>query len=204
MSSPNPSEGAAPPISDVQRLEIMRGEERMKKLAFAGKLASFNGVVIGVFAFISLLSALFDVWSLLLAAPLAAIAFIELRGSQQLARLERGALELLAGNQFALILLVAIYAALQIHGALNDANPLDEMLSQSGGLAEELGAGAELGDFDELYRSATIGFYGLVITLTALSQGACAFYYWTRRKHLDALLTETPPWVIDWLRARKR
>jgi len=206
MSAVPSSEGAVPPISDAQRIEIARGEERAKKLAFARKLASFNGVAVGIFAFLCLVSAAFDPWSLLLAVALAAIAFTELRGGQQVARYERGGFLLLAANQLALIALVAVYGLLQIRSALSQPNPLAELLTQSGSLPEELGAndlGAEVGDFDGMYRWVVIGFYGLVIVLTALSQGACAFYYWTRIKYLDELLAQTPPWVIEWLRARR-
>lgn len=205
MPGESPQHGATPPISEAQLIEIARGEERAKKLAFAGKLASFNGVVIGVFAFLSLASAIFDPWSLLLAAPLAAIAFVELRGSRQLARYERQGLMLLVGNQLALIALVTVYALLQIRSALSEPSPLAELMSQGAALPQDL-AGTDLsglGDFDDIYRSAAVGFYGLVIVLTALSQGACALYYWTRLKHLDELITSTPPWVLGWLKARR-
>jgi hypothetical protein len=197
----------ATPISDAQRIEIARGAEREKAFAFARKLASFNGVGVGIFAAISLLSALFDVASLLLAVPLAVIAFVELNGGQRVARYERSGLVQLAYNQVALVALVAVYALIQIFSALDSASPLADIMAQSGVPAEELGfsfMSTELGDLDEMYRSAVTAFYGVVIAATALVQGGCALYYYSRLKHLDRFLADTPRWVIDHLRTSAR
>jgi hypothetical protein len=198
----NPSPTAAPAISDAQRLEIARGTEREKRFAFARKLASFNGVGAGIFAAVSLLSAVFDASSLLLAVPLAIVAFVELNGGQRVARYERTGLVQLACNQLALIVLVAVYALSQIFSALDSASPLADVIAQSG-VPEELGIsamGAELGDLDEMYRSAVTAFYGVVIAATVLVQGGCGLYYYSRLKQLDQFLAETPRWVVDYLR----
>lgn len=205
MSSPSSSTDAAPAISDAQRIEIERGAEREKRFAFARKLASFNGVGAGIFAAISLLSAVFDVSSLLLAFPLAIIAFVELNGGQRVARYERNGLLQLACNQLALVALVGVYALTQILSAQNSASPLGEIMAQGGVPTADLGISdmsAELGNFDEMYRSAVTAFYGVVFVVTALSQGGCAFYYYSRLKHLDHFLAQTPRWVIDHLRSR--
>lgn len=197
----------ATPISDAQRIEIARGAEREKAFAFARKLASFNGIGVGIFAAISLLSAVLDPSSLLLAVPLGIIAFVELNGGQRVARYERSGLVQLACNQGALVAVVTVYAIAQIFSALDSASPLGEIMAQSGLPSEELGIGdvsAELGDFDEIYRSAVMAFYGVVIAVTALAQGGCAFYYYSRLKHLDRFLADTPRWVIDHLRTSAR
>jgi len=197
----------ATPISDAQRIEIARGAEREKAFAFARKLARFNGYGVGVFAAISLLSAVLDPSSLLLAVPLGIIAFVELNGGQRVARYERSGLVQLAYNQVALVALVAVYALVQIFSALDSASPLGEIMAQSGVASEDLGiadVSAELGDFDEIYRSAVTAFYVVVIVVTALAQGGCALYYYSRLKHLDRFLADTPRWVIDHLRASAR
>lgn len=195
------------PISDAQRIEIARGAEREKAFAFARKLASFNGIGVGIFAAISLLSAAFDPSSLLLAVPLGVIAFVELNGGQRLARYERNGLVQLACNQAALVALVAVYALAQIFSALDSASPLGEIMAQSGVPSAELGVSdisTELGDFDELYRSAVTAFYGVVVAATTLAQGGCALYYYSRLKHLDRFLADTPRWVVDYLRTGGR
>jgi hypothetical protein len=61
-------------------------------------------------------------------------------------------------------------------------------------LKEALGS---LDEFEGLYRSVVAGFYGTVIALSAVFQGLNAFYYFTRRKHIDAYLRETPVWVQE-------
>jgi hypothetical protein len=195
------------PISDAQRIEIARGVEREKAFAFARKLASFNGVGVGIFAAFSLLSAVFDVSSLLLAFPLGIIAFVELNGGQRVARYERNALVQLAYNQVALVALVTVYALVQIFGVLDSASPLNDIMAESGVPTEELDfslGSSEFGDFDEMYRSAVTAFYGVVIAATALVQGGCAIYYYSRLKHLDRFLADTPRWVIDHLRTSAR
>jgi len=205
MASPSPT--AAPAISDAQRIEIARGAEREKSFAFARKLASFNGVGVGIFAAIALLSAAFDTASLLLALPLAVIAFVELNGGQRVARYERNGLVQLACNQLALVALVAVYGLAQILSARDSASPLSEIMAQSGVQSADLGiddVSGELGDFDEMYRAAVTAFYGVVIAATALVQGACALYYYSRLKRLDQFLADTPRWVIDYLRAGGR
>lgn len=205
MASPSPT--AAPVISDAQRIEIARGAEREKGFAFARKLASFNGVGAGIFAAIALLSAAFDTASLLLSLPLSIIAFVELNGGQRVARYERNGLVQLACNQLALVVLVAVYGLVQILGAHDSASPLSEILAQSGVQSADLGidgVSAELGDFDEMYRTAVTAFYAVVIAATFLIQGGCALYYYSRLKRLDQFLADTPRWVVDYLRAGGR
>jgi hypothetical protein len=207
MAMASPSSSTAPAISDAQRIEIARGAERERRFAFARKLASFNGVGVGIFAGVSLLSAVVDVSSLLLAFPLAIIAFVELNGGQRVARYERNGLVQLACNELALVALVSVYALTQILSAQNSASPLGEIMAQGGVPTADLGIpdmSSELGNFDELYRSAVTAFYGVLIVVTAVIQGGCAFYYYSRLKHLDRFLAETPRWVIDHLRTSGR
>lgn len=206
ITSPSSTAGT-PAISDAQRIEIARGAEREKKFAFARKLAGFNGVGVGIFAMIALLSAVLDFASLFLALPLAAVAFFELNGGQRVARYERNGLVQLACNQLAFVVLVTIYALARIVSARQGASPLAELMAQSSVPAAELGIpelGADMGEFDDMYRSAVTAFYGVVIAVTALTQGGCAWYYYSRIKHLDRFIADTPRWVIDYLRSGGR
>jgi hypothetical protein len=203
MSTPHDTGPAVPAISDAQRIEIARGAERERRFLFARKLASFNGVGVGIFALFALLSAAMDPSSLLLALPLAAIAFVELNGGQRVARYERKGLVQLVCNQVALIALVSIYALVRIFTALDGGSPVNEMLAQSGVAPADLdlsALSAEVGDFDAMYRTAVTAFYSVVIAATALAQGGCALYYYSRLRHLDHFLAETPRWVVEHLR----
>jgi hypothetical protein len=54
---------------------------------------------------------------------------------------------------------------------------------------------------DALYKSLLVAFYGTVIVLSVIFQGATALYYATRRKHIQRYAAETPKWVRDLHRA---
>ncbi len=53
------------------------------------------------------------------------------------------------------------------------------------------------GGFEGLYHSVTYALYGSVIGLSALFQGGNAFYYFTRRRHIEDFVAETPEWVRE-------
>jgi uncharacterized membrane protein YukC len=42
---------------------------------------------------------------------------------------------------------------------------------------------------------AVYGFYSLLIVVSVLAQGAMAFYYFTRRKHVESFNRNTPEWI---------
>ena len=46
-------------------------------------------------------------------------------------------------------------------------------------------------------EAATKSIYGGLIAGTLVFQGLNSFYYFTRRKHLEAYLIETPEWVVE-------
>jgi hypothetical protein len=48
-----------------------------------------------------------------------------------------------------------------------------------------------------LYKTASLAMYGGVIVLSILFQGGNALYYFTRRRHVEEFIAETPQWVRD-------
>ena len=54
-----------------------------------------------------------------------------------------------------------------------------------------------LGSINDLYKTITIAIYGGLIAATLIFQGINALYYFTRRKHVEAYVSETPEWVVD-------
>ena len=42
-----------------------------------------------------------------------------------------------------------------------------------------------------------LALYGSVIALSVIFQGGNALYYFTRRKHVEAYVAETPAWIRD-------
>ena len=51
---------------------------------------------------------------------------------------------------------------------------------------------------------SSYAFYGGVIALSVLFQGGNALYYFTRRRHVEDFIAETPEWVRDVQRGRYR
>ncbi len=205
MQTADSSSESPPPISAAQLREITLAEQREKRFAFARKLAGANGGGLALFAFLAFVSGFFDPSSWLMAGVLALLAYVELRSRKQLARYEPRALVALTVNQLALIALVCAYALSRISATQHEPSPIADLMQQHGELAEVLGGSDPTGEdngMDQMYRSGITAFYLLVIAVTALFQGGCALYYWTRRKHLDDFIAHTPQWVIDWKRSR--
>lgn len=196
------------PISAEQAQAIKAAEARAKRFKLAGTLATLNGGTLIAVAVIAALSGLFDPSSLFAVLPCGALAYVELRGRAKLRRFEPDALRMLAFNQLTLVALVTLYAVFQMRAAMDAPSPFEAMAdADTAALADELGFGdlndvAADEDLAGMVRSATVAFYGLVIALTALFQGGCALYYWTRTKHVEAFVKETPEWVVKWLRER--
>ena len=77
-------------------------------------------------------------------------------------------------------------------------------LTSPGPFAAEMAANPELADalgsldpFDYLHKILVVAVYGTVIVLSAIFQGLNAFYYFTRRKHVEAYVKITPGWALD-------
>ena len=54
-----------------------------------------------------------------------------------------------------------------------------------------------LGSVEQLYEMISLGIYGGLIAGTLIFQGLNSLYYFTRRKHVEAYLRETPQWVVE-------
>ena len=74
---------------------------------------------------------------------------------------------------------------------LTGPNPYAEYIATTPELADILGP------IDELHKPLILGVYGLIIVLSLIFQGGTACYYFTRKRHLQAYLDQTPDWVIQ-------
>ena len=52
-------------------------------------------------------------------------------------------------------------------------------------------------DLEGLYKQISVAFYGSIIAGSVLMQGLTAWYYFSRRKHIEACVRETPAWALD-------
>jgi len=198
---PLPHAAQAPssaPLTDGHMEQLACAKLRAKKVHKAGGVAMFNGCALAVFSGFSLLFALIglmfgevDIIGLGMGAGLALLAWGEFRGRAMLRRFELYGCHVLGWNQLILMTMVIVYSAWMLAAALWGPGLYDEAIAGESMLA------GPLGSIDELYRIISMAIYGALIAGTLIFQGINALYYFTRRKHVEAYLSETPQWVVD-------
>jgi len=157
-------------------------------------VAKFNGWSTGIIAACSAPFALFSLPGFLVTAGLSLVAYNEFQGRRRLLRFDPTAPAFLGWNQVGFLALIVFYCLWMLVVGLTSGSPL----------AAELQAKPELrvafdsvGDVDQFYRALTVAIYGTVIGLSVVFQGFNAIYYFTRQKHVQAYLQNTPAWVLD-------
>ena len=198
---PLPRTAQAPseaPLTDEHLDQLAQAKLRARKVHKAGGVAMFNGCVLAVFSGFSLLFALIglmfgevDIIGLGMGAGLALLAWNEFRGRAMLRRFELDGCHVLGWNQLILMTMVTVYAAWMLAEAIWGPSPYDEAIA-----GESMLAGS-LGSINELYKTISMAIYGALIAGTLIFQGINALYYFTRRKHVEAYLSETPQWVVE-------
>ena len=202
MSQATATTAAQPgPLTPEHHHELMLAGERARPIRRAARVASFNAWATGILAALSVPFTLlfFSFSSLLVTAGLAVVAYNEFRGRRQLLAFDPAAAKTLGWNQLGLLGLIIVYCLWSIYTGLNDAGALAAELQSMPDLQASLGSTDQL---DSLYRLIVVGLYGTVIVLSIVFQGLNALYYFTRRRHLEAYVRETPAWVIDLERAK--
>ena len=193
-----PRAPSAAPLTSEHLDQLALAKLRAKKVAKACRVAMTNGCILAIFSGCSLLMALigamfgeFDILGLGMGAGLALLAWNEFRGRAMLRRVELRGCRVLGWNQVALMAMVIGYAAWMLGKAVWGPNPYDEAIAR-----ESLLAGP-LGSINDLYQMISMAIYGGLIAGTLIFQGLSSLYYFTRRKHVEAYLRETPEWVLD-------
>lgn len=157
-------------------------------------MAAFNGWATAIVAACAAPFALHDVVGFLLTVGLAVIAFNEFRGRRLLVQLDPAGATFLGYNQLGLMALIVAYCGWMLYSGLSTASPFAAEWAATPELESLLGSQGEL---DDLYRQIITLLYGTVIALTVLFQGLNALYYFTRRRHIEDYVLETPQWVRD-------
>jgi hypothetical protein len=173
--------------------ELAQASQRAVKVRKAARVASFNGWMSALVALCSAPFALYGIDGLVVAIALTIVAVNEFRGRNRLLAFDPSAASLLGWNQLGLLAMIIVYSVWQLYTNLTDAKPLAEFKANPE-IGEILGG---TGGFEELFRHIVVGFYGLVILLSVIFQGANAYYYFSRRKYVEAYLNETPAWVRE-------
>jgi hypothetical protein len=189
------------PLTAEHCRELALAADRAIPVRKAVRVASFNAWVTGIIAALSLPFALFSLSGLLVAVGLCAVACNEFRGRRRLLDFDPSAASILAWNQFGFLTLIVVYSVWATYAGLTGGNVFAKELAANPDLSA-LGFDSDLiSSGDALYKSVLVAFYGTVIVLSVIFQGATAVYYATRRKYIQRYVAETPAWVRDLHRA---
>ncbi|MEX2309367.1 MAG: hypothetical protein WD738_17340 [Pirellulales bacterium] len=191
MRAPINVQSSGGPITPELRHELALAKGRSKPIRKAASVAAFNGWATGIIAAISAPFALFSVAGFLMTVGLAVVAYNEFRGRKRLLKFDPASAAFLGWNQIGFFTLIVVYSLWMLATSIGS---LAAELQASPELVTALGS---LDEFDGIYRRVVVAFYGAIISLSALFEGLNAFYYFTRSKHVDAYLQETPAWVQE-------
>jgi hypothetical protein len=200
----NPGAPAGVPgISPEQLREFRLAEVRAKKIRRAATVAVTDGWIGAVLAAMAILSVCLDGSALFIGPALGAIAWNSFRGARRMRKFDRAAPGILAWNQVILAAVITLYCGWQLYAHLSGASMLSKELASAGLSERDFNAalGMDLPRFERLLYG---GIYGMAIAGSLLFQGLTALYYFSRRKHLEAYLAETPGWVVDLQSAQIR
>jgi hypothetical protein len=182
------------PLSAEHRRELAAARDRAKTIRKAARVAAFNGWTTAIIAAFSAPFALFSPIGLALTAGIAFVAFNEFRGRKRLLNFDPRGATLLGWNQLGLLAMIVAYCVWSLYANFNEASRVSAELQGYADLDAALGTS---GGFEGLFKQIVIIFYGSVIGLSVLFQGGAALYYFTRRRHIEDFIAETPAWVRD-------
>lgn len=194
--------GTAQPRQSVQPLtpehhaQVADARQRRKKIDRAIKVASFNAWGFAIFAGFSLLFAFFSVTSLIAGLALGGLAYNEFRGRRQLQQLDTQGPQTLGINQLICCVLIALYCGVKLYAAMTGPGAYAQSIEETPELA------SMLEPMEGLLQTATLATYALILIVGVAAQGLTAWYYFSRKKHLDDYRQETPAWVIELDQAR--
>ena len=184
------------PLTAAHRRELTAARDRSKAIRKAARVAAFNGWSTAAIAAFSAMFLLFDRsgWAIAMTLGLSIVAFNEFRGRKRLLNYDPSAATLLGWNQLGLLAMVVVYCLWSIYGSADEAGAVRAELKGYSDLDAALGT---TGGFEGMFKTITYAVYGGVIALSVLFQGGNALYYFTRRRHVEDFIAETPEWVRD-------
>jgi hypothetical protein len=186
-----------PPLSREHYAALADARPRFNKVHNAARVVAFNGWTMAIVALLSAPFALSSASSLLTSVGAAVVACLEFRGRRKLLQFDPAAAAMLGWNQLFLMALIVAYCLWETWSSINGPNSISTQLQSNPELADLLGSTEEI---ESLFTSLTVGFYGSLMALSIVIQGANAIYYFTRRKHLVACLQDTPRWALEIVR----
>jgi hypothetical protein len=193
---PTSTAPALPVLTPEHLRQINDARLRGAKIRRALSVAKFDAWSVGIFGGLTFLCALasFSLVGLLLGGGMLAVFWIELRAADRLRKLDASTIKTLAVNQLLLGGLLLAYGLYSLWGVYHEHSPIVDELTSMPNVPG-------VGDAVQLAHLIGAVVYGTLIAVAIFGQGGTALYYHTRRKHLDAYLRETPPWIVDAQRA---
>jgi hypothetical protein len=184
-----------PPIDIPQQLSLAtRAWAKLRRLAM---YAAFDGWTLSVLGALTLVCGGYgSVLGLLMSFVLLGAGIFEIYSVRQLRQLKPSAINHLAYNQMALAGMLVTYSIISMIQSRHGGG-LSAEIQQS--LAD---AGGAVGDTNDQLSAATDIFYCGLMAFALLVQGGTAMYYFSRRKHLQRYLEETPDWIQQMQRER--
>jgi hypothetical protein len=183
------------PLSVTHRRELSAARDRAKTIRKAARVAGFNGWTTAAAAAFSAMFLLFDrsPAAIAITLGLSIVAYNEFRGRKRLLNFDPSAATMLGWNQMGLLAAIVAYCLWMLSGTSAEAaNAMSQFNS-----ANERELLSMVGDLEGLYKTASLALYGGAIVLSLLFQGGNALYYFTRRRHVEDFIAETPQWVRD-------
>lgn len=186
------------PLDQDHHYELALANGRSKKIRKAAGIASFNGWMTGFFAVTSAPFAPFSIVGFLITVGLAIVAYNEFQGRKRILQFDVEAPRLLGWNQVGFLSMILLYCAWMTFSGLTGESPLAAEMKAKPELQQALGS---MEEFEIIYKLIVVGVYGTVAVLSAIFQGWNAYYYFSRRKHVEEYIEDTPDWVLDVQRA---
>ncbi len=194
----------AEPLTDVHYRLLRQAAATRRPIKNAARTARGSAITILVIGVAGIpLALIFPSWlSLLMTAGICAIGVVEYVGARRIQQGLPSAAVLLGKNQLAFMTLIVAYCVIQMltfsaapAGGKSSSGDLQSELSQLDNLDPSLGRSIQF-----WVPIATYGFYSLVIVVSIAAQGGLALYYFTRKRHLEAIRRSTPAWILRVLK----
>jgi hypothetical protein len=175
------------PLSDEHYLaihEAIAARRPIRRAARTANRSAMSILAVGA-ASVPMLAFSFSFENLAVAAVICTIGYMEHRGARDIARGLPSAATYLGWNQVAFIGLISLYCV----------NRMLEPISLSPQLTSSLSQLGITKDIEGLTGMFNYVFYGLVMVLSITLQGLLAWYYFSRRRYLEAIQQSTPKWI---------
>ena len=187
------------PLTPEAQDQVRRAAALRRPVSSATRVALGSAVTMLLVAALSVpvLMLSFSATNLLVVLALIGLGIQEYRGYRSLKRLAPAAPRQLGINQVCLLGLIVFYCAMQMATASSGDIKAMVVSPEFRSALQQMPSGGGLNDLvaqaDRWAPLAIYGFYSLVLLLGVLFQGGLAWYYFSRRKHLDRYLHAAPP-----------